>query len=154
MVDYVIGHWTAGNYTPCIVDKNSYQLLIDGEAAIHEGKPVGAAASCGGMNSITYNIACCGGLARTPLKKAQCERFFKECAKALKKYNLPVRNFYTHAEIGQMVKDETITKLLPYNKYLRQNVGKVDLTKIPYDTGSKSNGDFIRNKIQWYMDRL
>lgn len=153
-VKYIIGHWTAGNYIPCTTDKNSYQLLIDGNAATYTGKPVGAAASCGGMNSITYNISCCGGLQRTPLKKAQCERFFLECAKALKKYKLPVSHFYTHTEIGQMTKAGTITKLLPNNRYLKQNIGKIDLTILPYSFGNKSHGDFIRNKIQWYMDRI
>lgn len=154
VVKYVIGHWTAGNYIPCGTDKKSYQMLIDGNGAVYNCKPVGAAASCGGMNSITYNISCCGGLGRTPLKKVQCEKFFVECAKALKKYHLPVSRFYTHAEIGQMCKTGTIKDLLPNNRYLSQNIGKVDLTKLPYDLGNKKHGDFIRNKIQWYMERI
>ena len=47
-----------------------------GEAV--EGLPVGQTASTGGMNSITYNISCCGGDLFAPLEKKQCERFFKE----------------------------------------------------------------------------
>jgi hypothetical protein len=154
-VKYVIGHWTGVNtynVTPALV--KSYQLLIkrDGETVL--GAPQGQTASTGGMNSITYNISCCGGDKLAPLTKIQCEKFFKECAKVLKQYNLPVNRFYTHHEIGEMCRDKSIVRLLPYNKWLYQNIGKIDLITLPYDFKDKSHGDFIRNKIQWYYDRL
>ena len=79
-VKYIIGHWTGGNHKPCQLDLDSYQLLIDSEGKRYEGKPVGKASSIGGMNSITYNISCCGGLFHTPITKAQQEAFFKACA--------------------------------------------------------------------------
>lgn len=154
MIKYVIGHWTAGNYKPCNLDLNSYQMLIDGDGIVHTGKPVGQASSTGGMNSITYNISCCGGLNSTPIKAKQIESFFKNCAIILKKYNLSVDKFYTHAEIGQMVKDKTITKLLPNNSYLKQNIGKVDLMKLPYNLNGMTHGDFIRHKIKYYYLKL
>lgn len=111
-VKFIIGHWTAGMYLPNSTDMKSYQLLITGDGNKVNGKPVGQAASTGGMNSITYNIACCGGLTVTPLKKVQCEAFFKACADKLKEYKLSVDKFYTHAEIGQMCKDGSISKLI------------------------------------------
>ncbi len=151
-VKYIIGHWTAGNYKPNKTDLNSYQLLIDNEGKIYPGKPVGKAASTGGMNSITYNISCCGGLDRTPLMPTQIEAFYFACAQKLREFNLSVENFYTHAEIGLMCKDGSITKLLPNNKYLSQNIGKIDLTELPSFKGNpKETGDFIRNKIKWYL---
>ena len=116
VVKYIIGHWTAGNHKPCQLDLDSYQLLIDGEGERHKGKPVGKTASTGGMNSITYNISCCGGLFTSPITKAQQEAFFKACAEKIKEYGLTVNDFYTHAEIGWMCKENTIQKLVTYKR--------------------------------------
>lgn len=149
---YIIGHWTGGNYKPNKIDLASYQLLIDDEGNVYEGKPQGTTQSVGGMNSITYNIACCGGLERTPLKKVQCEKFFKTCAEKLKELELTPKEFYTHAEIGKMCKGGSIARLVFWNDYLKQNIGKVDLTNIPYDLEGLSAGDFIRGKIEWYFN--
>jgi len=151
-VKYIILHWTAGNYKPCQQDLNSYQLLIDSEGKRYEGKPVGKASSTGGMNSITYNIACCGGLDRTPITKPQIEAMFKAAAEKCKEYNLKPSNCYTHAVIGDMCKKGTITTLLPMNKWLYQNIGKIDLTRTPYITGTAAETDnYIRKKINWYF---
>ena len=153
-VKYIIGHWTAGALKPNKLDLNSYQLLIDGEGNLHKGLAVGCAASTGGMNSITYNISCCGGLSSSKLTPVQIEKFFKTCAEKLKEYNLTVDKFYTHAEIGEMCKDGSIKNLLTLNKWLYQNKGKIDLTVLPYMSGNaKQTGDFIRNKIKWYYDK-
>ncbi len=153
-VKYIIGHWSGTNaYYITEGVRKSYQLIIDGVGNLHHGLPVGQTASTGGMNSITYNISCCGGDIYAPLSKVQCEKFFLECAKAIKKYKLTINDFYTHAEIGQMCKDKTITKLLPYNKWLHYNIGKIDLTKLPYNFNN-AHGDFIRSKIQWYLERV
>ena len=150
-VKYIIGHWVGVNtYNVTDAIKQSYQLIITKDGETVQGRQQGITASTGGMNSITYNISCAGGDIKAPLTKKQCERFFKECAIALKKYNLTIDKFYTHAEIGEMVKNGTITKLLPNNKWLNQNIGKIDLTRLPYDLKGKSHGDFIRDKIKWY----
>lgn len=153
---YIIGHWTAGNYEPNYVDLESYDLLItgDGLKVIGNHELDNNKASTAGMNSITYNISCCGGLERTPLKNVQCEAFFKAIAEKLKQFNLTVDKFYTHAEIGEMCKDKTISKLLPYNSFLNKNIGKIDLIKLPYNLAGKTSGDFIRSKVQWYYERV
>lgn len=151
-IKYLIGHWTGGNHTPNAIDLSSYQWLVKYNGEIVKGQS--KTASTGGMNSITENIACCGGLSRTPLTKKQCEAFFKHCAKRLKALKLTAKEFYTHAEIGEMVKNKTITKLLPWNNYLSKNISKVDLTVLPYNLEGKSHGDFIRNKIHWYFERI
>lgn len=168
-VKYIIGHWTAGLHKPNKIDLNSYQLLIDGEGELHNGMAVGCSASTGGMNSITYNIACCGGLSSSRLTRIQVEKFFKICAIKLSIYNLTLDKFYTHAEIGEMTRAydlkkrgkiynhdyKLITELLPYNSYLLANVGKVDLTILPHISGdAKTTGNFMRNKIKWYYERL
>lgn len=154
-VKYVIGHWTGVNtYNVTGQIKKSYQLLINGKGEVIQGMPVGKTASTGGMNSITYNISCCGGDLYAPLVKKQCERFFKECAIILKNYGLSVDKFYTHAEIGEMCKNKTITRLLSNNQWLHYNIGKIDLTRLPYELNGKTHGDFCRSKIKWYYDRL
>lgn len=160
-VKFLIGHWTAGNLKPNKTDLTSYQLLIDGNARVHQGMAVGCASSTGGMNSITYNIACCGGLSSSRLTRVQIEKFYKTCAEKLKEYGLTVDKFYTHAEIGGMCKDGSIKALLPWNDYLKQNIGKVDLTILPLDDNhltchmdAGTSGAKIRSKIKWYYDRL
>lgn len=153
-VKYIILHWTGGNYTPCTTDLSSYQLLIDYTGKQYNGKPVGQTSSTGGMNSITYNISCCGGLDRTPLTPVQIEAMFKVAADKCKEYGLTPDKVYTHAAIGDMCKKGTITMLLPKNKWLYQNIGKIDLTKTPYITGSAiETNNFIRKKIKWYYER-
>lgn len=168
-VKYIIGHWTAGNLQPNKYDLSSYQLLIDGEGATHRGVAQGCTASTGGMNSITYNISCCGGLSTSKITPVQAEKFYKTCAEKIKAYSLTVNDFYTHAEIGEMcrgyrlkrqnkpydTKHKIITDLLPYNEWLYQNIGKIDLTTLPQMSGNAfDTGDFIRNKIQWYYNKL
>lgn len=154
-VKYIIGHWTAGNHKPNGLDLASYQLLIDGDGNYHSGVAVGCTSSTGGMNSITYNISCCGGLTSSPITTIQFEAFCKACAEKIKYYGLRVNDFYTHAEIGEMCKNKNIVKLLPWNSYLAQNIGKIDLTVLPYLNASpKETGNFIRNKIKWYLDKI
>lgn len=154
-VKYIIGHWVGVNtYNVTDAIKKSYQLIITKDGETVQGGAQGTTASTGGMNSITYNISCAGGDVKAPLTKKQCERFFKECAIALKKYGLTVDKFYTHAEIGEMCKDRSIRELLPFNKYLWQNMGKIDLTHLPYDLNGLSHGNYIRKKIKWYYDKI
>lgn len=168
-VKYIIGHWTGGGHFPNKLDLNSYQLLIDAEGAEHRGVAQGCSASTGGMNSITYNISCCGGLSTSRLTPVQTEKFFKVCAEKIKAYSLSVDKFYTHAEIGEMCrgyrlkcqnmpydkKHKIITDLLPYNQWLPQNIGKIDLTVLPTMTGNAfETGDFIRSKIKWYLTKI
>ena len=168
-IKYIIGHWTAGNLMPNKLDLTSYQLLIDGNGFVHSGLAPGCTSSTGGMNSITYNIACCGGLSTSKLTPIQIEKFFKTCAEKLKEYGLSVDKFYTHSEIGEMCRGyklksqnksydnnrKIITDLLPYNQYLNQNIGKIDLTILPYKSGNSfETGDFIRSKIKWYLAKI
>ena len=160
-VKYVIGHWTGGMLKPNSLDLRSYQLLIDGEGGTHKGLAVGCASSTGGMNSITYNIACCGGLSTSRLTRVQIEKFYKTCAEKLKEYGLPVDAFYTHAEIGELCRDGHIVHLLPWNNYLKYNIGKIDLTVLPLDdknltyrADAGTTGSKIRSKIRWYYERL
>ena len=167
-IKYIIGHWTGGQLKPNNLDLRSYQLLIDGEGFVHSGLAPGCTSSTGGMNSITYNISCCGGMVNSKLTRVQIEKFYKTCAQKVKEYNLSPFAFYTHAEIGEMCRGyrlmiqkkiydkshKIITDLLPYNEYLYQNIGKIDLTILPEYSGTAfETGDYIRNKIKWYLKK-
>ena len=102
------------------------------------------------------------------------EEFCFQVAKALKSYGLNADKFYTHAQIGEMVrnycdkqagknlsksdcKGRIISELLPWNGYLKANIGKIDLRKLPDKSGgitnytAKASGDYLRNKINWYL---
>lgn len=168
-VKFVIGHWTGGQYKPNNIDLTHYQLLIGKDGELFKGMSQGCTSSTGGMNSITYNIACCGGLSNTKITPIQIEKFFSESAKILKTYGLNPEHFYTHAEIGEMTRGyklknkglpydknhKIITDLLQYNSYLDANIGKIDLTILPYMSDNAFNtGDFIRHKIQWYYNKI
>ena len=167
-IKYIIGHWTAGNYTPSDFDKSHYQLLIDNNGKVYAGGLIGQCSSTGGMNSITYNIACCGGLPASPMTKKQIESLCHNVAVKLKVYGLKVNDFYTHAEIGEMTrnylnkyKGKKITEILIWNEYLKQNVGKIDLRDLPettgkirYDIPAFESGNILRKKIRWYYERL
>lgn len=168
-VKFIIGHWSGGGHYPNKIDLNSYQLLIDCEGAVHRGVAQGCTSSTGGMNSITYNISCCGGLSTTKLTPVQAEKFYKTCAEKIKAYALTVNDFYTHAEIGEMCRGyrlkslnmpydkhhKIITDIIPYNQWLPQNIGKIDLTILPTMTGNAfETGNFIRNKIKWYLQKI
>ena len=156
MIKFVILHWTGVNtYNVTENIKNSYQLIIDNEGHCFSGKPPGSTSSTGGMNSITYNISAAGGDIKAPLTVIQCEKMFKEAAIICKKHGLMPSNVYTHHEIGEMCRSGKIVKLLPNNRWLYQNIGKIDLTRLPYDIPKNvSYGDFIRQKVRWYLNKL
>ena len=141
---YIILHWTAGNYLPNSTDLTHYQMLIDGAGKQIVGKE--KTSSTGGMNSITYNISCCGRKdLNTPIKPIQIEAMCHHAAMMCKELGLGVDDCYTHAEIGKMVQDGRIKNLLPYNKLLEQNIGKIDFAGL---------GDTLRNKIKWYYSKI
>lgn len=176
-IKYIIGHWTAGGYAPTSYEKQHYQALINDAGKMFVGSTIGTTSSTGGMNSITYNVACCGGLNSTPITAKQMEAFCKFIAEKLRDYNLPVEKFFTHAEIGEMTRNyqtkqkggslnnadcggKLITDLLYWNKYLPQNIGKVDLRTLPNtekrlsNYTAKQSGDYLRGKIRWYMSKV
>ena len=156
MIKFIILHWTGVNtYNVTENIKNSYQLIIDNNGKTHSGKPPGQTSSTGGMNSITYNISAAGGDVKAPLTVVQCERMFKEAAIICKRYGLTPSKVFTHYEIGELCRSGKIINLLPNNKWLKQNIGKIDLTRLPYDIPKgTSNGDFIRQKVRWYLGKI
>ena len=156
MIKFVILHWTGVNsYNVTEHIKSSYQLIIDDKGETYTGKPIGQTASTAGMNSITYNISASGGDLKAPLTVIQCERMFKEAAIICKKNNLTPSKVFTHHEIGELCRSGKIINLLPKNQWLVNNIGKIDLTRLPYKIPNNvSYGDFIRQKVRWYLSKI
>ncbi|MCD8378544.1 MAG: N-acetylmuramoyl-L-alanine amidase [Candidatus Gastranaerophilales bacterium] len=156
----IIIHWTAGTGSPNSVDKQHYHYLIDSKGEIHNGdfKPEDNencsdgkyAAHTGGGNTGSIGISLCGmygftsadNVGNYPLSKIQCEAAFKLAANLAKKYNIPVtkQTVMTHYEFG--LKNPSTT-----------SAGKIDIIYLPPypDVEKAKAGDFIRNKIRWYL---
>ena len=159
----IIIHWTAGTGSPNSVDKQHYHYLIDSNGGVHNGvfKPEDNencsdgkyAAHTGGGNTGSVGVAVCGmcgfvsnvNTGKYPLTKIQCEAMFKLCAQIAKKYNISVtpQSVMTHYEFG--LKNPSTT-----------SKGKIDIVYLPpYPEVEKSKiGDFIRNKVKWYLSHL
>lgn len=160
----IIIHWTAGTNSPNAQEKECYHFLIDGLGNVHNGhcKPEDNencndgkyAAHTGGGNTGSIGVAMCGmsgysptkGISSTkyPLTKIQCERCFKLVAELCKKYNLQVtpQTVMTHYEFGKTHPNTS-------------SAGKIDITCLPeYLISSEKIGEFIRNKVRWYLQHL
>ena len=165
----IILHWTAGANQPCNTDLQHYHYLINKDGIIIKGKfPVSAnevcktdksgnalyAAHCGGGNTGSIGVSMCGMYVpaksdikntKFPLTKIQCEVTFKLVAELCKKYNLPVNNqtVMTHYEFGK-THPNTLS------------AGKIDIIYLPpYPEVKQAEiGDFIRNKVKWYLSKI
>lgn len=162
----IVIHWTASTYTPNSTDKEHYHYLIDGDGKVIKGKYKPEdnlncndgkyAAHTGGGNTGSIGIALCGmldygyngkirKLGQYPLKQIQFERAYELCAQLCKKYALNINpiTVMTHYEFG---------KRNPQTS----SAGKIDINFIPYNPALKPDevGDFIRNKVKWYYERL
>ena len=157
----IIIHWTAGTYQPNTTDLEHYHFLIDGEGKKHNGKfkpednencnDGKYAAHTGGGNTGAIGVSMCAmaGFNSTascgnyPITPVQLEACFKLCAELCKKYNIPVKNVWTHYEFGINPPDTT-------------SHGKIDIIYLPPYPLVKRNevGGFIRSKIRWCLNKL
>lgn len=155
----IIIHWTAGAYTPNLIDKEHYHYIIDAKGVVHNGRYTPEdnincadgryAAHTGGGNTGSIGVSMCGmagfkssiDVGKYPLTKVQCEACFKLCSDLCKKYNIPITNktVLTHYEFGKQ-------------NPLTSSAGKIDIIYLPpYPTVFKDDvGNFIRAKIRWY----
>jgi len=137
--------------------------MIDGEGKVHAGKykpednlncrSGGYAAHTGGGNTGSIGVALCGMLGfcnskqvgNCPLTKKQCEAAFKFMAELCKKYNIAItpETVLTHKEFGDANPKST-------------SHGKIDICYLPPcpEIKPRGIGDFIRNKVQWYYQRV
>lgn len=156
----IIIHWTAGQYMPNDNDRKHYHYMIDNFGRIHNGKfrpednisciDGRYAEHTGGGNTGSIGIAICGMLGYQspekqgayPLKLQQCEAAWKYIAGVCKRYNIPVtpQTVMTHMEFGKAHPAST-------------SAGKIDICYLPPYRNVKDVGDFIRQKISWYLEK-
>lgn len=154
MFKNIVFHWTGGNYTPCSVDKKSYHYLVTGDGKVVTGKFTPRdnenctdgkyAAHCGGGNTGRIGIAiCCRKGINTPPTKKQIEAMCNLAAQTCIDYGLVPKQCITHAEFGKTHPKTT-------------SAGKIDINYLPYIglRGVDEVGDYLRNKTQWYYNKL
>ena len=160
----IILHWTAGANEPNNTDYQHYHYLVNGNGVVVKGKynpednlncnDGKYAQHTGGGNTGSIGVAMCGmagyvsGKAEStkyPLKSKQVEATFKLCAELCKKYDLAVtpQTVMTHYEFGQ-------------KNPKTSSAGKIDIVYLhPYPKVTTAGmGDFIRNKITWYLSKI
>lgn len=164
MIKRIIIHWTGGVYQPNEKEYNSYHFLINGDGLTIKGKYTPQdnencsdgryAAHTGGGNTGSIGVTLCGMLGyqegkpnstKYPLKEKQCEACWKKVAELCKLYGLKINpeTVMTHFEFG-LKHPNTTSK------------GKIDIVYLPpYPKEHKYHiGEFIRNKVLWYYQRL
>lgn len=154
MYKNIVLHWTAGNYTPCSTDIEHYHYIVDKDGNVTTGtytpndnlncQDGKYAAHCGGGNTgrIGVAIACMKDDDTPPVQK-QVEAMCSLAAELCTTYGLQPSECITHAEFGQ-----AHPKTSSY--------GKIDINSLPYAdvSGIDETGDYLRNKIQWYYNKL
>lgn len=159
----VVIHWTAGANQPNNTDYEHYHFLVNKDGIVVAGKYTPEdnedctdgeyAQHCGGGNTGAIGVSMCGmygfkdknNVGKYPLTKKQCEATFKLVAELCKKYNIAITNktVFTHYEFGQSHPNTS-------------SYGKIDIVYMPpYPEIEKNKvGDFIRNKVRLYFERL
>jgi N-acetyl-anhydromuramyl-L-alanine amidase AmpD len=163
-ISRIIGHWTAGHYTPTDFDRGHYHVLIDGSAKPVRGIPSialnshpkaqkGYAAHTLNCNtgSIGISIAAMAGAVEAPFKagkapitKGQWMAFVLAIADLCERYRLPVtaKTVLTHAEVQA-------------NLGIKQR-NKWDIAVLPFDlkfNTAKKVGDRLRAEVQAALGR-
>lgn len=159
----IVIHWTAGGHQPNSEDYNHYHYVVNKDGLIFEGKYKPEdnlncndgkyAAHTGGGNTGSIGVSMCGmagfknrnNVGNYPLTKKQVEASFKLVAELCKKYRIQITPYtvFTHYEFG-MRNPNTTSK------------GKIDIIYLPPYPNIPANkvGDFIRQKVQWYMNKV
>ena len=157
-------HWTAGPYNQTTLDWEHYHFTVGRDGVVTHGlfppeanipplKNGKYAAHCGGGNSNCIGIALRGmaGFVNGkrpggyPLTSVQCESAFKFIAGLCKRYGISVtpETVFTHYEFG---------KRNPKS----DSFGKIDIIHLPPWPSVQAHevGDFIREKVRWYLQHV
>lgn len=170
-MERIIIHWTAGQNSPNADDLQHYHFLY-GKGLKFNGifKPEDNincndnkyAAHTGGLNTNSIGVALCGMLGfdsktketKYPIQNIDIENMCQDVAKLCKKYKISINNKHimTHFEIGQKVINGEIKR----TQLTAANIGKIDIIYLHCHPkiGTFQIGDFLRNKIKWYYDKL
>ena len=167
----LVVHWTAGPYTMTSLDYEHYHFTVGRDGEIAHGKfkpednipgPHGLqsghyAAHCGNGNSWAIGVSLRGmggyrgrsSIGKYPLTQKQCEAAWQFIAGLCKQYKIEVTpdTVETHYEFGMKMK-----KINPKSS----SIGKIDINFLPFKPELKDHevGDYIRNKVKWYLGKL
>lgn len=160
----IIIHWTGGTGQPNNLEYNDYHFMVNKNGLIVKGKYEPEdnencddgiyAKHTGGGNTGSIGVAVCGMLnyvggkpdsTKYPLNQTQCEACWKLVAELCKKYHIQITplTVLTHYEFG-IANPRTTSYRKPDISYLHY---KPELK--PFQIG-----DYIRNKIKWYLSRI
>lgn len=162
-------HWTAGSGKANNTDKSCYHYLIESDGKIVNGNCIPEDnANCndgkyaphlGGGNTGSIGVSLCGmhgfsynwsaskpkSVGNYPLQAIQCESAWKLIATLCKQYSIDItpETVFTHYEFGK-------------SHPKTSSAGKSDIVYLPYQPQLKPDqvGDFIRNKVLWYYQRI
>lgn len=159
----IVIHWTAGGHQPNREDYQHYHFIINKDGLVFEGKYKPEdnlnctdgkyAAHTGGGNTGSIGVSMCGmlgfknrnNIGNYPLTKKQVESCFSYVAKLCKKYKIQItpHTVFTHYEFGKRNPNTT-------------SKGKIDIIYLPPYPNVPANqiGDFIRQKVKWYMNKV
>ena len=150
----VILHWSAGTYTPNLIDRSHYHLMIAGDGTAVRGLArVGQyAPHVRGLNTGSVGIAACAMAGarqgvmdgRYPLTGLQVERMCQAAAEVVHAYRLALteRTCLTHSEVTD------VYRITQRNRW--------DIDYLPYDPTRKAGDvhELLRRKVDWYLARL
>lgn len=157
----IIIHHTGGSWTPNETDLKHYHFIVTGSGQVKFGKfkpedninckDGKYAEHCGGGNTGAIGVSMAAMLgygAKSgliyPIRKQQFESCMNLVAVLCKKYNIPItpETVFTHKEFGDKNPDTS-------------SGGKIDICYLPcYPEIIPENiGDFIREKVKWYLDK-
>lgn len=157
-------HWSAGSYGQCDTDFTHYHFTVGKDGTVLSGlfRPEANipplrngyyAAHCGGGNSYCIGIALRGmagfkdknHVGKYPLTAVQCEAAWKKVAELCKRYGIAIspETVFTHREYGLAHPDS-------------DSAGKIDICYLPHEPDLKPDqiGDYIRQKVMWYLRKL
>ena len=155
-INKIILHWTAGTNKANQVERDHYHYIVQGDGSVTLGKYKPEdnmnckdgkyAAHCGGGNTGAIGIALSGAPnTNYPINRQQLEAMCKLAASLSIKYGIRVtsKTIISHAEFGNAHPNTT-------------SYGKVDINRLPCVGiyGVKECGDWLRNKISWYKEKL
>lgn len=159
----IIIHWTGGAYLPNSTDRLKYHRLYgkDGKKYLGKYRPEDNLNCKDGKYAAHVDLANTGSIGHSfcamlgfknsknvgqyPITKQQLEGGLKGIAEDCKLYKIPVSPLVvaTHYEWG-LAHPNT------------DNKGKIDIIYLPPYPDIKTNeiGDFIRDKVKWYLSKI
>ena len=156
----IVAHWTGGGSYPNDIDLQSYHYLVDSDGKVHQGKykpednldctDSNYCPHCGGGNTGRIGVALCGmhgynnsmKFTKYPITQKQFEAMCNLIANLCIKYRLKPNQVITHSEFGKQFPNTS-------------SKGKIDIDYLPYLSlfGTDLVANYIRNKVNWYMNK-